>query len=52
VQTVIDPTTIDLPPLTLRVYNSGSSRHNIRGERNAVFEDFTIDRSDEVLVAA
>ena len=52
VQTAIDPTTTDLPPLTLRVYNSGSSRHNIRGERNAVFEDFTIDGSDEVLIAA
>jgi hypothetical protein len=52
VQTAIDPTTSDLPPLTLRVYNSGSSRHNIRGERNAVFEDFTIDGSDEVLIAA
>ena len=52
VQTAIDPTTTDLPPLTLRVYNSGSSRYNIRGERNAVFEDFTIDGSDEFLVAA
>ncbi len=52
VQTAIDPTTSDLPPLTLRVYNSGSSRHNIPGERNAVFEDFTIDGSDEVLIAA
>jgi hypothetical protein len=52
VQTAIDPTTTDLPPLTLRVYNSGSSRYNIRGERNAVFEDFTIDGSDEVLIAA
>jgi hypothetical protein len=52
VRTAIDPTTTDLPPLTLRVYNSGSSRHNIRGERNAVFEDFTIDGSDEVLIAA
>ena len=28
VQTAIDPTTTDLPPLTLRVYNSGSSSHN------------------------
>ena len=52
VQTAIDPTTTDLPPLTLRVYNSGSSRYNLRGERNAVFEDFTIDGSDEVLIAA
>jgi hypothetical protein len=52
VRTAIDPTTTDLPPLTLRVYNSGSSRHNIRGEGNPVSEDFTIDGSDEVLIAA
>jgi hypothetical protein len=52
VRTAIDPTTTDLPPLTLRVYNCGSSRHNIRGGRNAVFEDFTIDGSDAVLIAA
>lgn len=52
VQTAIDPTTTDLPPLTLRVYNSGSSRYNICGGRNAVFEDFTIDGSDGVLIAA
>ena len=52
VQTATDPTAADLPPLTLRVYNSGASRHNLRSERNAVFEDFTIDGSDEVLIAA
>ena len=51
-RTAIDPTATDLPPLTLRVYNSGSSGHNVRSERNAVFEDFTIDGSDEVLIAA
>jgi len=52
VRTATNPAATDLPPLTLRVYNSGSSRYNIRSERNAVFEDFTIDGSDEVLIAA
>ena len=41
--------TSDLPPLTLRVYNSQSSSHKLGNTR---FEDFTIDGSDEVLVAA
>jgi len=52
VRTAIDPTGADLPPLTLRVYNSASSEHKICSKGNAVFEDFTIDGSDEVLVAA
>jgi hypothetical protein len=44
------------PPLTfrrtLRVYNSASSSHKLASKENALFEDFTIDGSDEVLVAA
>jgi hypothetical protein len=42
----------DLPPLTLRVYNSASSSNKLGSKENALFEDFTIDGSDEVLVAA
>ncbi len=42
----------DLPPLTLRVYNSPSSSHKLGSTESARFEDFTIDGSDEVLVAA
>jgi hypothetical protein len=34
------------------VYNSGSSSHKLGSRENALFEDFTIDGSDEVLVAA
>jgi hypothetical protein len=52
VRTAIDSTSADLPPLTLRVYNSASSRHKLGSKGNALFEDFTIDGSDEVLVAA
>ena len=47
-----DPAAGDLPPLTLRVYNSASSNHKLASKENALFEDFTIDGSDEVLVAA
>jgi hypothetical protein len=52
VRTATDPTTADLPPLTLRVYNSASSGHKVSSKGDAFFEDFTIDGSDEVLVAA
>jgi len=47
-----DPTATGLPPLTLRVYNSASSSHKLASKENALFEDFTIDGSDAVLVAA
>jgi len=52
VRTATDPAAADLPALTLRVYNSASSSHKLGSKENALFEDFTIDGSDEVLVAA
>ncbi len=52
VRIATDPAAGDLPPLTLRVYNSASSSHKLASKENALFEDFTIDGSDEVLVAA
>lgn len=47
-----DPTAADLPPLTARVYNSGTSSYNLDARRSAAFQDFTIDGSDQVLIAA
>jgi len=52
VRIATDPAAGNLPPLTLRVYNSASSSHKLASKENALFEDFTIDGSDEVLVAA
>ena len=52
VRSAIDPTATDLPRLTLRVYNGASSIHKLDSKGNASFEDFTINESDEVLVAA
>src|SRR5882724_1440496 len=52
VRTATDPAAADLPALTLRVYNNASSSHKLGSKENALFEDFTIDGSDEVLVAA
>jgi hypothetical protein len=52
VRTATDPTCGDLPPLTLRVYNSTSSKQKLCSKRKKVFEDFTIHGADEVLVAA
>jgi hypothetical protein len=52
VRTATDLTAADLPPLTLRVYNSASSSNKLGSKGNALFEDFTIEGSDEVLVAA
>jgi hypothetical protein len=51
VRTAKEPGVTALPPLTLRVYNRDSSQHNL-SKGNPIFEDFTIDGSDEVLVAA
>ena len=45
-------TAADLPSLTVRVYNGGASQRNLGSSRSAVFEDSTIDGSDEVLIAA
>jgi hypothetical protein len=52
VQPATDPTAADLSPLTVRIYNGGASKHNLRHSRSATFEDFTIDKSDQVLIAA
>lgn len=52
VQSATDPTAADLPPLTARVYNRNTSRHNPIPARSAVFEDFTIDGSENVPIAA
>lgn len=52
VQPPTDPTAVDLPPLTLRVYNGGASKRNVGRLRSAAFEDSTINGSDAVLVAA
>jgi len=52
VRTGMDPTATDLPPLTLRMYNTASSGHKLGGKGTALFEDITIDGSDGVLVAA
>ncbi len=52
VQPATDPTAADLPPLTVRVYNSSVSKHNLRHSGSAPFEEFTIDDSDQILIAA
>jgi hypothetical protein len=52
VQPVTDPTVTGLPPLTVRVYNSGASKRNLGNSQSAAFEDSTIDGSDAVLIAA
>jgi hypothetical protein len=52
VRTATDPTAADLPPLTLRMYNSTAPGRKLCGKANALFEDFAIDGSEEVLVAA
>jgi hypothetical protein len=52
VQPATDPTAADVPPLTVRVYNSSASKHNLPYSTSAAFEDFTIDKSEQVLIAA
>jgi hypothetical protein len=52
VRTAMDSTAADLPPLTLRVYNTASSGRKLRGKGTALFEDITIDGPEGVLVAA
>jgi hypothetical protein len=52
VQRAIDPTAADLPPLTVRVYNSSASKHELGRPRSAAFKDFIIDKSDQVSIAA
>ena len=52
VQPATDPTAADLPPLTVRVYNGDASKSKPGQPLGAAFEDFTIDDSDPVLIAA
>jgi peptidoglycan/xylan/chitin deacetylase (PgdA/CDA1 family) len=52
IRTATDSGAANVPPLTLRVYNSVSSGHDLPIRDSASFEDFIIDGSDEVLVAA
>ena len=53
VQAAADSTaTTGLPPLTVRVYNNGVSRYNRQRSQTTAFEDFTIDNSEQLLVAA
>jgi hypothetical protein len=52
VQPATDPTGADLPPLTARVYNSGTARSSLRAVRTSTFQDFTINGTEQVLIAA
>ena len=52
VQGATDTTAADLPPLTLRVYNGASSGHQLCSKGNVLFQDLTIEGTEEVLVAA
>jgi hypothetical protein len=52
VQPATDPTAADLPPLIARVYNSGTARCSLRAGRIPAFQDFTINGSEQVLIAA
>ncbi len=52
VQPATDLTAADLPPLTVRVYNRDASKGKPGRPLGAAFEDFTIDDSDPVLIAA
>jgi hypothetical protein len=52
VQSATDPTAGGLPPLTVRLYNNGGSEHQRRHSQSVTFEDFTINDSEELLIAA
>jgi hypothetical protein len=52
VQPATDSTAADLPPLIARVYNSVPARCSLRAGRISAFQDFTINGSEQVLIAA
>jgi hypothetical protein len=52
VQPAINWTAADLPPLVVRVYNNGTSKQSRGHSESATFEDFTIDNSEQLLIAA
>jgi hypothetical protein len=52
VQPATSWTAADLPPLMVRVYNNGTSKQGRDHSETATFEDFTIDSSEQLLIAA
>jgi hypothetical protein len=52
VQPATDRRDASLPPLTVRVYNNGPSKNESHHLQSATFEDFTINDSEQVLIAA
>jgi hypothetical protein len=52
VQPATDSPDADLPPLTVRIYNNSASRQSRRYLAGAAFEDCTLDKPDELLIAA
>ena len=52
VEPATDSTVSDLPPLTARVYNSGVLTSNLDPRRHAAFQDFILNRAEQVLIAA
>ena len=52
IQPAADRTAADLPPLTVRVYNNDTSKHDHRHSQGATFQDFTINNSEQLLIAA
>ncbi len=52
VQLTANRNTANLPPLTVRVYNGSNSKVKSSYIAGALFEDFIIDESDELLIAA
>jgi hypothetical protein len=52
IQPAVDRTAADLPPLTVRVYNNDTSKHDHRHSQGATFQDFTINNSEQLLIAA
>jgi hypothetical protein len=52
VQPTADGASASLPPLIVRVYNNGGSTQHGRHSQHATSEDFTINNSEELLIAA
>jgi hypothetical protein len=52
VQPSANETAANVPPLTIRVYNSAASKHGLRPLASAAFEDFSVDKPAPLLIAA
>jgi hypothetical protein len=52
VQPSTNATADNVPPLTVRVYNSGTLKRGFNTSGSASFEDFTVDNSAPLLIAA